>query len=144
LKALNQMLQRKGKIVTLTNPSPSLIGEMYRKSNLSILPSSVIFEQMPLAYLESLACGVPVLISKNIKGVISYQKNISPSLILPNTSPAMIAARIQQYCSLSSNQRNIVKRRCLAASSLFSWSASARLLAPLFLENLKAKGHRGH
>lgn len=119
-------------ILTVRNPTIEFIAKQYRKSDLCILPSSGSFEQMPLVYLESLACGVPVLISNKIKGVMDIQHIISRDLILPNTSPGTIAEYIDHYCSLTDNQKIIIKKRCLTAAESFSWTYTSASITALF------------
>lgn len=122
-------------IILMKNVPREKIAGNYRKSCLTVLPSETYFEQLPLVFLESLACGTPVLISKKIPGVLKYQKKINPSLILSKITPQEIAFRIKFFCQLPEFQKRLVKERCLEVAKNFSWQQSVKIFLNYLLNN---------
>jgi len=58
-----------------------------------------------LSFIESIACGVPVLISYKIPALTVWQKENASFLILDKINSQKIAEKIKFYCSLSLKER---------------------------------------
>ena len=130
-KILKNIQRSSGNVSTIRNPGIQKIAYEYRKSDLCILPSVGAFEQMPLVYLESLACGTPMIISNKIIGVTQIQKSISNDLILPNMRPATIASYIQKYFSLPDDQKYRIMEKCRQKISDLTWTNSSSKISSL-------------
>lgn len=101
------------------------IANFYRKSELAVLPSITFFEQLPLVYLESMACGTPMLVSYKIPGILEWQARVAPNLILSKITPEEIAEKIKEFCQLPRRGRMVIRARCLELAQEFSWKKSA-------------------
>lgn len=134
-KKIEKLSVRYKNITTIRGLAIDKIADLYRRSNLSILPSKTYFEQLPLAYLESLACGTPMLVSYKIPGILDWQRKVAPDLVLSKVTPREIALKIRNFCQLSAVEREQIKEHCLDFSKNFTWKNSAKL----FLNHLVSK-----
>jgi len=131
LFSLFTQIRQKENIRVVHGSTDVIRARFYRNSDICVLPSTGKFEQMPLAYLESIACGTPVLTSNTIRGIHPLQQAISSGLMLPDAQPKTIAARIQWYCSLSYARTSTIQNLCVMASKPFSWSNTAAAIDKL-------------
>lgn len=131
---INELLDEVKNVAMFRDLPISGIANFYRQSELSVLPSNTYFEQLPLAYLESLACGTPMLISHKIPGILEWQTNVVPSLILSRITPQEIARKIEEFCQLSWETKMAVRARCLELAQEFSWERSVKKILEQFLD----------
>lgn len=106
----------------LKNPN---IADKYREANLTLLLSAK--EHFPLVYLESIACGTPVVTS-DIPAISSLQKKIWPKLIVSNFESKGISDSILKYYHLSQININKIRKRCIQSSKGYTWERSTNLV----------------
>lgn len=101
------------------------IAEHYRSADLSLLLSSK--ENFPLVFLESIACGTPVVTSK-IASIDSLQKHIYSRLNVGRVTPQKVKEAVLSYYNLSSNKKEGIRKRCIEISKDYIWEKSANLI----------------
>lgn len=121
LKEIKTISSDRTNVTMIQNPNPQMLSKIYCMSDLCVLPSTSFFEQSPLVYFESLACGTPMLTSNKVGGALVYQKKISRGLILKDTGPEAVASGIMWYCSLPDKQKKSIQAACLSVARRFSW-----------------------
>lgn len=118
-------LRQKIQVKVLIDLKPNKIANYYRQADLTLLLSSK--DNFPLVYLESIACGTPILIS-DIKDLLAYQNKISQHLIIKKLDKQTIVKAILAYYSLTKIKKLKIKNNCLKAAKNFNWKKSAKML----------------
>jgi len=118
-------LRQKTKVKVLIDLEPPKIADCYRQADLTLLLSAK--DNFPLAYLESLSCGTPMLIS-NINDLLPCQKKISRQLIIDTLNRNSLVKRVLQYYFLPKKEKNRIKKSCLKVAKNFNWEKSAKML----------------
>jgi glycosyltransferase involved in cell wall biosynthesis len=105
------------------------LADAYRAADLSVVPSQSL-EGFGLAALESVACGVPALVTP-VDGLPETVSQLDPNLVLPEKGSAAIAERLDKFFSgkLSFPSRD----RCRQyVETNFSWSMVAQRVKALY------------
>ncbi len=98
------------KIIVKWNQKPKDMVKIYHSASCVLLPSK--FEQLPLTYLESISCGVPVL-SSSAGELAKLQNTISKELLIKPITSARIAQKILFFLNLNRSQRKEIRKKCL-------------------------------
>ncbi len=94
---------------------------LYNAASVLIYPS--YFEGFGLPVLESLACGLPTVISKNT----SLEEIAGEAGVYVNPyNPESIAKGLDWVISLGDKEREKLSKKCLLVSKNFSWDRTAR------------------
>lgn len=107
------------------------IESIWRQHHALILPSH--FEGVPLAMIEALLCGRPV-IATNVGGIGEWIDDGTNGFLIPAPTPAAVDATLErvwgchstlQSMGISAHQRTVAKRDDQPAATLLSWLEEA-------------------
>lgn len=96
--------------------NPRELAVEYQRAAVTILPSYA--EQFPLVFIESIACGTPV-ISTKVGDIEIFQKIIDKKLLLRSPSTQGIIAKIDWFFSLADKEKLLLQARSLLVSKFF-------------------------
>ena len=138
-RMFEQIIERKTSrlknVKLVKNQRPNQLAKLYQQSTLTLLPAFGEHEQLPLVFLESIACGTPVL-STDVGELGTLQKKIGKSLLLKNASSKELTNKIIWFMKLAEEQRKQLRRNCLILSKQFSWEEAAKKLHNTFHSSL--------
>ncbi len=112
------------------NQTPEKLATLYHQSLITILPSRT--EVLPLSYLESIACGTPMLTTQ-VGELAKLQKKIDPRLILEDASTTELQKRIMFYDGLTNKEKIQIQKKCIQLAKQFSWEVSTEKLHNIFI-----------
>lgn len=110
----------RNRIEVITDPTS--VKTYIHISECLVLPS--LTEHLPLTFLESAACGVP-MIATQVGELKTLLPKVDPSLILKDTHPKTISQTITRYLNASQNKKNAIKRELISLASQFSLEKTA-------------------
>jgi glycosyltransferase involved in cell wall biosynthesis len=117
----------------------SLLATHYQAANISIVPSQSL-EGFGLTTLESLACGIPVLVTP-VGGLPEVVGRLAPSCVLCGCSPSEIAEGLDAY--LGGKMPVPAASDCVAyVKKHFIWETVAKKVLAIYDEAFRAK-HAG-
>ena len=117
----------------------SLLPAHYQAANLSIVPSQAL-EGFGLTTLESLACGVPVLVTP-VGGLTEVLRPLAPACILSGFYPDQIAEGLDAY--LSGRLPLPGAAQCVAyVKERFVWERVSKKVLTIYDDAFRAK-HAG-
>jgi glycosyltransferase involved in cell wall biosynthesis len=103
--SIEKLISQNAKLVK--NSTEKQLSELYRKSDILILPSEIEFA--PLSVLESLASGTPVT-ATGVGNLGSLLQKIDPNLILRNNSPEEIAKKLTSFYKYGAAIKNDLRK----------------------------------
>jgi glycosyltransferase involved in cell wall biosynthesis len=105
------------------------LASAYRAADVSVVPSQSL-EGFGLAAIESVACGVPALVTP-VDGLPETVGRLDPNLVLPDKSSAAIAERLDKF--LSGKLSFPSSERCRKyVEANFSWPMIAQRVKALY------------
>ena len=118
----------------------SLLVAHYQAANLSIVPSQAL-EGFGLTTLESLACGVPVLVTP-VGGLTEVLRPLAPACILSGSYPGQIAEGLDAY--LSGGLPLPGPAQCVAyVKERFVWERVSDKVLTIYADAFRAKHAAG-
>lgn len=102
---------------------------IYQQSNVLILPS--YYETFGLVALESMACGIPVIVTENCGISELIRKQVDPSLVVPPANPLALASSIENLF----NQKDLYLNRSEQVyffAQNYTWQKTAKKLLDSF------------
>jgi glycosyltransferase involved in cell wall biosynthesis len=121
----------------------SFIGEIENEAVYSYLKSSDLFvlpsyeEAFGIAYLEAMACGLPVIAVKG-EGPAEYITHRKTGFLVPPKESEAIADVIQELRDDSKLRREVGYRAQQVALNAFSWERNAKSIERIFEEVIKS------
>jgi glycosyltransferase involved in cell wall biosynthesis len=125
-------------VEVLTNVPHAEMPSIYHKSSVFVLPS--IDEEQPLATLEALACGLPLVVSAAAAGgLVAEGQN---GFIVPTGEPASLARAVNRLLDDDDLRREMRSRNRRLAEENHSWEDVAERLLLIYQE-LMSEGRSG-
>jgi len=109
----------------ISNLNQNKLAILYKKNDLLILPS--LKEQASLVFLESIACGTPVL-STLVGNLEELQMRIDSRMLLKTDKAEEIALKIINYFKMSPRERKNIFNKGLKLSENYRWLKTANLI----------------
>lgn len=105
------------------NSTEMQLSELYRKSDVLILPSEIEFA--PLSVLESLASGTPV-IATDVGNLGSVLRKVDHNLILRNNSPKKIIKKLTLFYRYSISEKDNLRKIGIRVAKDFTEEKAVR------------------
>lgn len=102
--------------------------DLLREADLFVLPSSP--EAFGVVYLESLACGVPV-IAANDGGAATIVEDGKDGFLVPPREPEAVEYAIRRFLDADGQTRTAMQSAARCKASTYTWEANARGLASI-------------
>jgi glycosyltransferase involved in cell wall biosynthesis len=121
----------------------SFVGEVEHKTVFSYLKSADIFvlpsheEAFGIAYLEAMACGLPVIACEG-EGPADFITNRETGFLVPPKDPDAIADVIKELQTDSDLRAHVANRGQRTALNGFSWERNAKAVERIFCEVIDA------
>jgi len=107
----------------LGNDERRLLAQLYRRANLSVVPSTVS-EGIPLSVLESMSCGTPVVAS-DIGGIPTAVKHMKNGILIKPKSLNSIIDGIKLILKNENLEQKLGRQARIDAVTKFDWNVIA-------------------
>ena len=141
MKILDTMIKQlniNAEIEFLTQRSPKELAFVYQQSNVLILPS--YYETFGLVALESMACGVPAIVTENCGVAELMRKHIDAPFVIPAANPLALALSIEelftQIDSYPSRSENVY-----TFAQTYTWQKNTQELVGSYHSTINALKH---
>ena len=119
----------------------SYLLDYIRSANFSIMPTQNIglsyIEALPNKFFESILCGVPIMVGKEISGMAKLTEKYGLGTLVQQDDPRDIACEMRKLLAQSDNVRQHIESQRLAKK--FGWNAQVSKLLALYTKLLSEK-----
>jgi glycosyltransferase involved in cell wall biosynthesis len=132
--AVRDAARRDARVVLAGHVATDDLAGLYRRAACTVMPSS--YEGLPLAVLEAIAAGCPVLVS-DIPA--HHELGLAPFQYFPVGDVAALAERLDAIVRLPREQATLVQSGCLT-DARFDWDHIARATAAVLTDQVEEAG----
>jgi glycosyltransferase involved in cell wall biosynthesis len=126
---LIKTISRKPNMRIRCNLTPKQLAIEYQHSLTTVITSRN--EQFPLNYLESIACGTPV-ITPPLPSLVALQRKINYGITTTNYNPSEYKKIIFKFINMNNTEMSLIKHRCRKLAKSYSWGKCSHLISLLF------------